>query len=69
MTQTVNTIFKIFKINSVTKNQIIQIMVQFKSVFGWDITKTNIIQHIKEYVKYSLAHACDLSPLGYIQKS
>ena len=62
MTQNINVIFNI---NPVTGDEITKIMGQFKdSAAGWDTLKPSVMKNIKEYVKYPLAHICNLSFLN-----
>ena len=59
MIQNINVIFNI---NPVTGDEITKIMGQFKdSAAGWDTLKPSVMKNIKEYVKYPLAHICNLS--------
>ena len=59
MTQNINVIFNI---NPVTGDEITKIMGQFKDgAAGWDTLKPSVMKNIKEYVKYLLAHICNLS--------
>ena len=59
MMQNINVIFNI---NPVTGDEITKIMGQFKdSAAGWDTLKPSVMKNIKEYVKYPLAHICNLS--------
>ena len=59
MMQNIDTIFNI---NSVTEDEIVKTMGQFKdSAAGWDSLKPSIINNIKEYVKLPLACICNLS--------
>ena len=59
MTQNTNVIFNI---NPVTGDEITMVMGQFKdSADGWGTLKPIATKNIKEYVKYPLAHICNIS--------
>ena len=59
MTQNTNVIFNI---NPVTGDEITMVMGQFKdSADGWVTLKPIATKNLKEYVKYPLAHICNIS--------